>query len=194
MSLTAKDTGSDFVLTPTGNHLGICYLLVGLGRQETNFGIKEQVLIGWELPNELMEDGRPFAISKQYTLSTNEKANLRKDLEAWRGRSFSEAEVESFNLKNILGKPCMVAVIHNNKNNKTYANVASIASVPKGMNVPKKCNETVCYDVDEPEETIFKKLPEWIQKKVLAAIQLPQRTVDNNELNPPDFIDEDIPF
>ena len=32
---------------------------------------------------------KPIAISEFYTLSLNEKANLRRDLVGWRGRSFT---------------------------------------------------------------------------------------------------------
>jgi len=55
MSLVSKDQGSDFKLVPEGTHLARSYLLADIGYQETNFGTKLQVVIGWEFPEEKME-------------------------------------------------------------------------------------------------------------------------------------------
>src|SRR3990167_3685661 len=60
---------------------------------------QHQVVLAFEVA-ETADEG-PFAgnrmtISKFYTLSLSEKANLRKDLEGWRGKSFTESELEGF--------------------------------------------------------------------------------------------------
>jgi hypothetical protein len=49
-------------------------------------------------------------IAKQFTLSLNEKANLRADLASWRGRDFTPEEIRGFDLKNILGHWAMISV------------------------------------------------------------------------------------
>ncbi len=186
MTFIAKNTGGgDFELIPAGTHLAICYLLVDLGQQQTNFGIKHQIMLGWELSNELMEDGRPFAITNTYTLSLNEKANLRKHLESWRGAAFTEEEAEGFDVSNILGAHCMLSVIHNSKDNKTYSNISAISATVKGMEVPQRVNDMVAYDIDEPNDLAFKKLPEWIQKKIMGAVSVPHGGEEHDELNPP---------
>ncbi len=57
MSLTSTDTGSgDFKLVPEGTHIARSYLLADIGCQETNFGTKLQVVIGWEIPGETLEE------------------------------------------------------------------------------------------------------------------------------------------
>jgi hypothetical protein len=109
MPLTAKKTGgSDFpaIEAPkAGMHDAICCWVVDLGTQKnTAYDIDQhKVLITWELPRETFEaDGGVFVpkvLSKFYTLSLHQKANLRSDLESWRSEGFTEAELEGFDLK-----------------------------------------------------------------------------------------------
>ena len=195
MSLIARDNGKgDYEQTPAGTHLAICYLLADMGMQETNFGLKAKIVIGWELPFEKMSDGRPFGCSKMYTLSLNEKANLRHDLEAWRSRKFTEQELDGFELSAVLGKPCQVTIVHDTKGDKTYSNVASVTAIAKGMTIPERHNDLVSYDMDAPDADAYGRLPEWIRKKIDAARTLPQGNQDNDERNPPADFDDDIPF
>src|SRR5690606_20723228 len=117
MGRHAKDTGGgEFKQAPTGNHVARCIRLIDLGTQHSEYqgqpNVRNQVLISWELCNELMEEGKPYIVSHFYTNSLNEKATMRAHLEAWRGRAFTEAECKGFDLNNVLGKPCMLTVIH----------------------------------------------------------------------------------
>ena len=116
---------SNFMPVPAGTHLGICYRVIDLGTQSTTFkGEQKQahkVLISWEIPEEKMEDGRPFMISQSYTWSMHEKSNLRKALEAWRGMAFTERDFgpNGFDIKNVLGKACTLSIVHTSKDGST---------------------------------------------------------------------------
>jgi len=170
---TAKASG-DFQVAPAGNHIAICYQMIDLGQQynEKYDTWQHKILLGWELSNELMEDGRPFVVSARYTASFNEKAILRRDLESWRGRPFTDAELAGFDLKNILGKPCMVNVVHNKAaNGKTYANVRSLATLPKGMATPEQINSTMLFEFGDQgfDETAFAALPEWMRNTIMQS-------------------------
>jgi len=117
MGLIAKNvSGEDFQPCPAGNHIAICTGVVSVGKHENNFNPekapKNEVVLMWTLPNAVREDGFPFVLTKTYTLSLHEKASLRKDLNAWRGKAFTEQELEGFNLLNILEKPCMLQINH----------------------------------------------------------------------------------
>lgn len=177
MGLIAKDTGGNFEPVPAGTHVARCYLLADIGEQEMTFKgetkVMHKIIVGWELPHERIEfekDGeklnRPMAISKTYTLSLNEKANLRHDLAGWRGRDFTKEELEGFDLHDIVGKPCQVSVVHRESNGKTYANVSGVVAVTKGMTVPEAELPEIVYDLDDPKDEVFAKLPEWIRRKI----------------------------
>ena len=88
----------------------------------------------------------------------------------------------------------MLTIIHNPKDAKTYANVTSVTSIPKGTQVPTAINPPQIFSIEEPDEMMFNSLPEWLQKKI-------NRIPAKNEIlsghpaagGGPDF-DDDIPF
>ena len=199
MSLTLKENrgGGNFQIAPAGNHLGICYQMVELGQL---FDAKydkysRKVLLGWELPNETMEDGRPFIVSSRYTLSFNENATLRRQLESWRGRPFSAQELMGFDLKAVLGKPCMVNIVHKQVGDKTYANITSITPVPKGMDAPAQTNDNQLFEFGDQgfDEDAFNSLSEGL-KGIIAQSKDYQMLTGNNTLASADELDSDIPF
>jgi hypothetical protein len=70
-------------------------------------------------------------VSKFYTLSLNEKANLRKDLESWRGKAFSDAEIENgFDIEKLIGANCYLNIAQNDKGKSV---ISAINPLPKGM-------------------------------------------------------------
>ena len=95
-----------------------------------------KVLLYWML-SECMEDGRPFLLTQIYTLSLHEKSNLRKDLESWRGKTFTEEELKGFDLERLINVPALVNVIHVKSNDgKTRSRLSSIMGLPKAMEAP----------------------------------------------------------
>ena len=170
MGLTAKDSGGkDFDPVAQGMHHAICYGLYDLG---THFSEKfgkssRKVLLQWELPNSRIDidrDGEmvnlPRAISKQYTLSLHEKSNLRKDLESWRGKTFTKAELEGFNVQKLLGINCTIQVLHRTKDDRTYANVGTIVPLMTG-NKQEPENPIRFFSFEE-ESDIPEGTPDWI--------------------------------
>lgn len=149
MPILPKPTGGNFKPCPEGNHIAACYRIIDFGTQKNTFKGKEkeqhQILISWEIPDEKMDDGRPFTINGKYTWSMSEKANLRKALESWRGKPFVEADFETngFDIKNILGAGCMLNVVHRHDDGNTYTDIKSVARLPKGIVAPKPINPFV---------------------------------------------------
>ena len=109
--IVSESSGKDFAPINEGTFVAVCYGVIDLGKQyNEKFGKStDKVLIMWELPEE-MEEGQelPRTFSQRYTASLNAKSKLRKDLVAWRGREFTDAELAEFNLANILGVPCQL--------------------------------------------------------------------------------------
>lgn len=167
MPIVAEHKGTNFPKAPAGVHRAVCIAVYDLGSQPgfEGVGLSRKVLIMWELSDEFMTDGRPFAVSEEYTLSLNEKANLRKKLEAWRGRPFSEAELKGFDVANLLGKPCQLMVAHGiSKKGKEFAEVTSIMPLAKGMQVPEPINDLRQYSITD--SALPEGMPNWIAKKI----------------------------
>jgi hypothetical protein len=204
MGRHAKDAPtSDFKQAPTGTHLARCIRLIDLGTQHGEYqgqpNVRNQVLISWELPNELMDDGKPFTISHFYTNSLNEKATMRAHLESWRGRQFTEAECKGFDLNNVLGKPCMVTVIANDKGK---SKVSAVAAMPKGMQTPAQVNPSSAFWIEEWDQAAFDAIPKGIREIIEKSEEFKARSKTgaarfadmgpDDEVKTPDA--EEVPF
>lgn len=175
MGLKVKETGGNYELPPEETTLAVCVVVADIGLQDTTYmgdtRTTQQVIITWELPRQLMKDGRPFVQSKTYTASLNEKANLRKDLEAWRGKKFTDAELaDGFDMSKLLKQWCSIGITHAEKNGKTYANISSISKLlPEILPATKSIkihNTPVYFDLDNFDEESYNALPEWIRNKI----------------------------
>jgi hypothetical protein len=171
MGFTASDKGgSDFKQPPQGTHVARCYQLIDIGTQHGEYlgepTVRQQIIVRFEFPFETeIFDGvaKPLIASKFYTMSLSEKANLRKDLESWRGRAFTAKELEGFNVANILGATCTVSIIHNEKGK---AQVKGVAALPKGTQCPPAFNPISKFTIDEWNDAAFMALPEGFQKLI----------------------------
>lgn len=167
----------EFQNVPPGNHIAVCYRVIDLGTQRGEYMGKEnhrhKLLISWELPDEKMDDGRPFTIGQKFTWSTSEKAKLREVLESWRGRAFEEKDFGpgGFDIMNIIGVGCMLNVVHATKGGKTYANIASVAKLPKGMSAPGPTNQRnyVWLTKDEFIQANFDSLTDGLKAIIQAS-------------------------
>jgi hypothetical protein len=200
--MIAKDSGGgSFEQAPAGTHVARCYKLIDLGTTLQEFQgeakKRHQVLIGWELPNELMTTGefagQPFTASKFYTLSLHEKSNLRGDLKNWRGRDFTDDELKGFDLKNVLGAPCMLSVTINDKGK---SEVSGVMALPKGTTVADAVNPNVYFSFDEFSQETFDAFSEKMQALIAKADEF--KALDGKAEAKPvaagDLGDDDIPF
>lgn len=203
LALPAK--GAEFEPPPAGAHIAVCYRVIDLGTQDGSYkgkaNKKHLVLISWEIPDELMQDGRPFTISKRYTLSSSKKARLRGDLESWRGRAFEDSEFGTFDIGKLIGAGCMLNVVHEEKDDTTYANVATIMRLPKGTKAPTPKNETLCFSLDTYDEHEFSKLSEKLRDTIMKSPEykkaMGQWIGDEPASNghyEPGSLDDEIPF
>ena len=125
MALIASGTKS-YTPPPEGVWPAVCVDIVDLGMvSHPQYGEKHKCRIVWEI-SEKMSDGRPFTAQKQYTVSLHEKASLHKDLKAWRGKPFTAAELEGFDLEKVLGAPCQLVITHEEKDGMVYGNITAI--------------------------------------------------------------------
>lgn len=173
----SPNTGGDFKLPPAGSFIARLYRIIDIGTQTTEWmgkkKMQRKIITMFELHGEDNDgqplqtaEGKPLIVSKRYTLSLDEKATLRKDLEAWRGKAFTQAELDGFNLEVLLGKCCMVNVTHSTYDGKEYANIANISQVPaalKKLGEPVGVNEPMIFTLDPFDQDKFNKLSEGMQ-------------------------------
>lgn len=169
MSLKGKVSSGDYELCPAGNHIGRCIRIIDIGTIESNFQGKSlwqhKIKLGFELPLEKMEDDRPFSVWSELTLTMSEKGHLRPLLEGWRGKNFNDEEAEEFDILKLLNKTCMINVVHN----EGYANIKSIAQIPKGTRCPDPINEVYGFELSNFNQNIFEKLTEKTREKIMRS-------------------------
>jgi len=210
MAFIAKDSGGgNFKKVPPGAYIGRCFSLIDLGTQFTDgqFGPKSQhkIKIGFELfgeddngePLTLDVDGKqmPLTISKSYTVSLHEKAGLRRDLAAWRGKDFTDEEAKSFDVAKLLGAYAMVNVTTSETNGKTYTNIAGLTPIPGALKnaKPAPVHSNVIFDLDKPDMQVFdtfheklqeaiKKSPEWAQANGIKHNHAPTMEDEDGEI------------
>ena len=130
MSIIAKasNAGGDFFApAPQGVHRAICCDVVDRGLVAGKFGEKHQVRIVWQLET-LMDDGRPYLIDRNYTLSLDERSALRHDLETWAGKPLTLEQAAGFDLEKLIGVTCTLLVVHKKgtQGDRIFANVSAV--------------------------------------------------------------------
>lgn len=193
--------GGSFTPAPVGTHVARCIKLIDLGTQHGEYmgqpTRRNQVLVIWELPDETIEfegEQKPITTSRFYTNSLGEKANLRRDLESWRGKAFTESELDKFDLEAILGAPCLLTIV-GGENGKTK--VATVSGLPKGMQCPPQVNKSFTFWLDESfSEEKFVELSDGIKKIVEKSEEF--HDIRNSDGRPSEpYVppsDDDVPF
>ena len=153
--------GSNYEPIEAGVHHAICYGIIDLGTtyDETWKKNSHKIMIQWEIPELRIDIKRddaivnvPRIINKKYTLSLNEKAGLRKDLESWRGRAFTPDELKGFDVHVLLGVNCNLNIVHQVKGDKTYANIQSIMPLMKTQNKIPSETPMVFFSLDDGDD------------------------------------------
>src|SRR5215469_5892089 len=215
MPVLPKPTERQYTLVPAGNHVGICFQVVDLGTQVEEYqgskSTRRKVRIAWELPEEKMDDQRPFMISQKYTWSMQENAKLRAVLESWRGVPFKESDFDDktgFDIKQVLGKACMINIVHVvSKNGRTYSNITAVTRPHKSIKVPPLFNQEIFIWLtpDDFDKMKFDALPHGLKQVIaqspeFAKLNVPGTTAKSNpplasaeDDTPPEF-EDDIPL
>ena len=217
--LMAMDKGGgDFKKLPPGAHFAVCNMVVDVGMQPGFSGkLQHKIYIRWECPDERVEFQKkdsnvkvegPATIGKWYTLSLADKANLRHDLENWRGQAFTAEELQGFNIFNVIGKACQLSVVHEPSadGKKTFANIKAVMGLSKEQRARAKDYKVetgpMIYSLETPDPHRFEVLPDWLKEKISSRVRL-TGTSSQNEPNGhaeqrgesvPDDFDDPIPF
>jgi hypothetical protein len=116
LNASAKGGSSMEPIEP-GLYKATCYQVLDLGTHPGFKGkLQHKIMITWEIPElriDVPEDSdsphagkdMPRVVGKEYTLSLSDRATLYKDLTSWRGKPFTDEELQAFDLFNVLGAP-----------------------------------------------------------------------------------------
>jgi len=144
-NVTAKDSGTGFAPHSEGQFAMICVDVVDLGTNVEVFPGQEPrevpkialVFASGERQTEVAESELTL-VTAEMTNSANEKANLRKFLESWRGRSYQPEQVEAgLPLTKLHGKFALVSIEHvTTRKGRKFARIKSISPLPEQIKPP----------------------------------------------------------
>lgn len=222
MSLTPpKPDNIERQLPPAGTHRAVLYKIINLGTLDTEWQGQakksHKIRLIWELSDEEViyttkdergqeiEKTAPFAVGRKFTLSMGDNSHLFPFVQGMIGVALTDDERYNFDIESLLGRECLITVVHAEYEGRKFAQVTNASTLPKGMEKPKQINETVMLDVRKLSQQEIGELPEYIRVDMEASseydvrfnaprtdapqAQVPPQVQAEQELNP-----EDIPF
>lgn len=184
MPILAKEENASEQI-PVGMHQAVCAMVCDIGTHKGEYQGKQtmrhQAIVIWELSETKTIGtfaGERFQASKFYTLSLDEKANLRKDLQSWRGIPFTPDELKGFDIEKLVGANCFLNVIHEDGK----AKITAITPLAKGMS---KIAPTLTTE------------PAWVDKMRQKCIEITGGSADvsrGSQAGGPPQAEDDLPF
>jgi len=170
-----RGNGGNFVPLEAGTHHAIAIGLIDLGRQTCDFQgeitHRGQLVILFEFPEVAVEiEGvtMPRNLSLKLTKSMHEKSKLRQTLIQWRGRDFTESELNDFDLVKLVGAPATVAVAEKQCAGRTVTFISSVSKPMKGNLF--KPSRRIYFDLsDEKTWGAIRELPQWLIDQINAS-------------------------
>lgn len=209
--MTGKTTGN-FEQPQTGMVSAVCINVVNGGYVKTIYmgqdkGYQRKIFILWEIAQRIKEGqfaGQHMVIAKEYTFAVGDKANLRIDLESWRGKKFEER-------KNADGT---VSLLTEKKDNEKIVKVPFAVDMLIGANCilyledvgkskpfikPTKVMKFDSKYTPVKREYDINYIPDWLAKKIEERpLNNPdiEQTETNNAVNDNNTVieDEEVPF
>lgn len=177
-----KSQVTNYEPVPAGNHVARLYRIINIGTVEEAYmgEIKEQnkIMLTFELSNELKEfkegeGAKPLSVSREYTFSMGSKANLRKFVEGYLGVALNDAEADAFDIETLIGKPCLLNVVHKKSNaGRTYSLIQGATPLPKGMEAPAQFNKSLVFGHGKDwNDEVFESLHAFIKEKIRSSVE-----------------------
>jgi len=170
--IVKKTESKEFTVVPEDVYTAQCVQIWDLGTQRGEYqGVayaRRRINIVFELldyVNPDNEDGIKL-IGQEFTMSFNENGKLLPFLESWRGRKFTEQELEGFDIANVLGTLANLQILHKvSKKGITFAEIGSIQRF-KG-NIDLECKTQLeLYSIPRDGLKIPDSMPKFLRDKL----------------------------
>lgn len=137
-----------------------------------------EIMLTYELVTEFMpgeddepDEDKPRWVSERFPLH-NMKADRAKSTKRY--LAIDPKQKFKGDFAALVGQPCLVTIVNNERDGRVYNNVGGISQPLKGIPVPELKNEPVVLDLDAPDLDVFLALPEWIQKIIKEGLTYPR--------------------
>lgn len=146
--------------------------IIELGDQDTKYGVKTQVILGFVVPSLTVEVGDETKQRMFWTFPINQTSNPDGNLMKY----VKALNPNATHMREMLGKPCMLELAHSKAkpDGTQYANISSITKPMTGIDIPEPDIEMWMYEFENGEDEIFEKIGEYRQEQVRAAVNFGQ--------------------
>ena len=139
--VTAKSSDAKFTPHPEGQFVAVCVDVIDLGEKVDsgpNFPDKlsPKCVLVFRTGEKNPDTGEIVDVAQEYTVSMGDKANLRKALESWRGKAYTQEQAdEGVPVDKLVGNGALIGVAHKISvaKKRPYAVIQSIVGVPQAM-------------------------------------------------------------
>ena len=179
--------GGNRQLPEKGVHNAVCSKVFDLGMHPNTFDTsksdQQKCMLVFEL-EALIEDeaseyfGKRLLQHAELTVSLNEKATLKRFLESWRKKEFTQQEIdEGFDIHKLVGVQCTLNIIHKTAKTSGKERAEVDAIMPALKNAPMMNPEL-------PKNWC----PDWIKTKISAGDGA------EGDVSTPTTFEDDVPF
>lgn len=172
MAVEKKFIPKKSVEIPEGTQVGLFAGLIHLGTQRNEYegkvSYKDQVLLRFELPDIILEDGRPITITKRETNSGGAKSNMLKLVKALKGTKDLEDGVD---YEELVGQPVMLEIAHTSKGNAKIDGYMPVPEFLKKTVKPLMTEPVLLFDVENISDKELEAMPDWLQKLINERVQ-----------------------
>lgn len=177
-----------------GQYVALCVDCVDLGEYVVDYPNQDKYLaqkcaLVFRTGETNEETGEPIDISQDFAVSMSDRGNLRKFLESWRGKKYTdEQRREGVPLAKLVGQHALLSIVHKeSKQGRKYAVILSASPVPKQLKDAL------------PEFTAYVRAPYWVDRKkanVDAATKFRAESAPHSQHDSPldDEPENDLPF
>lgn len=180
-------------LVPAGSHMARVVGIIYLGTVKGSWQGKEtesyKIRLTWELPNEMRkfkedEPEKPMVISKEVGFSMGKKSTLRPIVEGIIGTSLTDEEAYGFDIEKLIGMPCIISVIQEEKGDfGKFSTMKTAAPLMKGTECPPQITETKILSYDSWNQEYFDSLPDFIKDKIKSTPEYNRMQMKNDPNN-----------
>ena len=139
-TITAKMSDAKYAPHESGQYTAQCVDCIDLGQKVQDFPgsttkLAQVCALVFRTGERNEETGEYIDPSKEFTVSMNKKANLRIFLEQWRGKAYTDEQVEAgIPLHKLAGNHALLTISQKaSRNGRTYASIVACVGLPKEL-------------------------------------------------------------
>lgn len=162
-----------YELPEEGTYPARCARVIEIGDQNTPYGVKTQVVLGYTVPslkvNVNGEEKQQMFWTFPINQTSNPDGNLMKHVKA--------LKPDATHLNQCLNQPCLLTIKNQEaKDGKMYTNIEGVTKPMAGLDIPMPDCDVYMYEFENGEDEVFEKLGEYRQKQIRAALNFDQLT------------------